>query len=159
MNKFTLRWRFFLTYYVVLLKYVWLLRFFGTSTNPVDVHITAIRGTSQFDGWTNLPNSSITSIRFWAERLIWQWKTRTKCNLHWFHLRSTPSRGGQLLGCYSRPPSSLNFRLQVIRILGVRAHQIALTGWILPALFFGITKLTLTKNSSMIFFFSFTNKQ
>ncbi len=45
----------------------------------------------------------------------------TNCNLLWFHLRSTPSRGEQLLRCYSCPPSSLNFRLQVIRILRVRA--------------------------------------
>ncbi len=117
----------------------------------------SIKGNSHFDGWTNLPNSSITSIRLWKERLIWKWN-HTNCNLLWFHLRSTPSRGEQPLRCHSCPPSSLNFRLQVIRILRVRAHEITLTGWILSTLFFGITKFTLTKNSSMIFF-SIANKQ
>jgi hypothetical protein len=38
----------------------------------------SIKGTSHFDGWTNLPNSSITSIRLWKERLIWKWRTRNQ---------------------------------------------------------------------------------
>jgi hypothetical protein len=53
---------------------------------------------------------------------------RTAFHFHFIFAQRLPEVSTeQLLCCFSRPLSSLNFRLQVIGILRVRAHEIAFT--------------------------------